>query len=87
MPVMKRLILICIAVLSTVSSFASLCFFLFYPATGLVRSFGNVVTCPRVDHPVAVRYCFRNWSKATLFNSYGIPVGPFRSDDWDDIVK
>lgn len=56
----------------------------FYPATGLVRSFGIVVTCPQVAHPVAVRYCFRNWAKATLFSSYGIPVGPFRSDDWDE---
>lgn len=59
----------------------------FHPATGLVRSFGIVVTSPEVEHPVAVRYCFRNWSEATLFNNYGIPVGPFRSDNWDDLVR
>ena len=60
---------------------------IFHPATGLVRSFGVVVTSPEVEHPVAVRYCFRNWEEATLFNDYGIPVGPFRSDNWDDIEK
>lgn len=59
----------------------------FHPATGLVRSFGVVVSCPEVEHPVAVRYAFRNWSQATLFNNYGIPVGPFRSDNWDDIER
>lgn len=59
----------------------------FHPATGLVRSFGIVVTSPEVEHPVAVRYGFRNWSEATLFNNYGIPVGPFRSDNWDDIER
>lgn len=59
----------------------------FHPATGLVRSFGVVVTSPEVEHPVAVRYAFRNWAEATLFNNYGIPVGPFRSDDWDDIKR
>lgn len=42
---------------------------------------------PEVEHPVAVRYAFRNWAEATLFNNYGIPVGPFRSDDWDDIKR
>ena len=59
----------------------------FHPATGLVRSFGIVVTSPEVEHPVAVRYGFRNWSEATLFNNYGIPVGPFRSDNWNDIER
>lgn len=59
----------------------------FHPATGVVRSFGVVVTSPEVEHPVAVRYCFRNWSEPSLFNESGVPVGPFRSDDWDDIER
>lgn len=59
----------------------------FHPATGVVRSFGIVVTSPEVEHPVAVRYGFRNWSEATLFNNYGIPVGPFRSDSWNDLPR
>ena len=35
-----------------------------------------------VPEPVAVRYCFRNWAVGTVFNNYGIPLAPFRSDNW-----
>ena len=35
-----------------------------------------------VPEPVAVRYCWRNWSVGGLFNNFGVPVGPFRTDDW-----
>jgi sialate O-acetylesterase len=57
----------------------------FHPATGHVLSWNNqiVVNSPDVTEPVAVRYCFRNWGVGTLFNNYGIPVGPFRTDDWN----
>ena len=40
------------------------------------------VHCSDVPAPVAVRYSFRNWMDANLQTSYGIPVPPFRSDDW-----
>ena len=56
----------------------------FHPATGRVQGWFNkvVVSSPDVPEPVAVRYCFRNWGVGTLFNNYGIPVGPFRTDNW-----
>lgn len=38
-----------------------------------------------VKDPVAVRYAFRNFIKANLSNMYGIPVVPFRTDDWNDV--
>ena len=41
------------------------------------------VRCPDVPHPVAVRYAFRNWMGANLQTSMGIPVPPFRTDDWE----
>ena len=41
-----------------------------------------VVKCADVPHPVAVRYAFRNWMGANLAKSNGIPVPPFRTDDW-----
>lgn len=41
------------------------------------------VTCPEVKNPVAVRYGMKNWSVAKVFNNFGIPVTPFRSDNWD----
>lgn len=56
----------------------------FYPATGIPK--GNKVTVhsDKVSNPVAVRYCFSNWCQGTLFNCYGLPALPFRSDDWQD---
>ncbi len=42
-----------------------------------------VVKCADVPHPVAVRYSFRNWMGANLAKSNGIPVPPFRTDDWE----
>lgn len=59
----------------------------FYPAVGRVyHSDYKVVEVksPQVPAPVAVRYGMRNWSVATMFNNYGIPVSPFRSDDWKE---
>ena len=35
-----------------------------------------------VPEPVAVRYCWRNWCVGGLYNNFGIPAGPFRTDDW-----
>ena len=40
------------------------------------------VTCDEVPEPVAVRYCFRNWGVGTVYNCSGIPLAPFRTDDW-----
>lgn len=58
----------------------------FYPATGFVAESNTSrieIRCPEVAEPVAVRYGMKNWSVATLFNCYGTPVSPFRSDDWE----
>lgn len=56
----------------------------FYPATARIE--GNrqsiCVSSPDVKDPIAVRYGIKNWSEATLFNCFGIPVSPFRSDNW-----
>ena len=41
-----------------------------------------VVSCAEVPAPVAVRYCFRNWCKGNLYNTYGVPAAPFRTDNW-----
>lgn len=41
------------------------------------------VQCPEVSKPVAVRYGWRNWMGANLQKTNGIPVPPFRSDDWE----
>jgi sialate O-acetylesterase len=41
-----------------------------------------VVESDRVPQPVAVRYCFRNWLLGNLANAGGLPLFPFRSDNW-----
>lgn len=55
----------------------------FHPATGVVQGKSVIITCKAVKEPVAVRYAFRNYTEATLFNNYGIPVSSFRTDDWE----
>lgn len=43
------------------------------------------VSCPQVPEPIALRYAFRNYpEEATLVSGSGIPVFPFRTDDWED---
>ncbi len=36
-----------------------------------------------VKSPVAVRFAFRNGATPNLFSKEGLPVDPFRTDDWD----
>ena len=40
------------------------------------------VQCADVAKPVAVRYSYRNFMDSNLQTSFGIPVPPFRTDDW-----
>jgi len=35
-----------------------------------------------IANPVAVRYTFKNYSEASLFDFYGLPVALFRTDKW-----
>ena len=58
----------------------------FHPAVGRVEYSDRktvVVYSDEVPDPVAVRYCFRDWCKGNLYNTTGIPVQPFRTDDWE----
>ena len=41
-----------------------------------------VVSSSEVKQPVAVRYCFRNWLLGNLGNQGGLPLFPFRTDNW-----
>lgn len=41
-----------------------------------------VISSPDVRQPVAVRYCFRNWQLGNLANQGGLPLFPFRTDNW-----
>ena len=43
---------------------------------------GIIITCDEVKKPVAVRYCFRNFQLGNVANQAGLPLFPFRSDNW-----
>ncbi|MEI6872807.1 MAG: sialate O-acetylesterase, partial [Verrucomicrobiota bacterium] len=46
-----------------------------------------VITCPAVPKPLAVRYAWANNPVCNLFSSEGLPVTPFRSDDFELSTK
>lgn len=57
----------------------------FYPAKAILQRDPTkvVLTCDKVQSPVAVRYCFKNYSYGNLYNNYGIAAYPFRTDNWE----
>lgn len=54
----------------------------FYPARAEVRGVEILLTSPQVTQPVAVRYGFRDFLPGNLANLRGLPVVPFRTDDF-----
>ncbi len=54
----------------------------FYQAKAIVKGGKVIVKSDSVENPVAVRYAYKNYATASVFNSYGIPASPFRTDDW-----
>jgi len=44
-----------------------------------------VVSSSKVPKPVAVRYAFGNCIKGEIYNTAGLPMMSFRTDDWDDV--
>ncbi len=41
-----------------------------------------IISSPEVKAPVAVRYCFRNFQLGNVGNAAGLPLFPFRTDEW-----
>ena len=59
----------------------------FRPANAKIEKNTVVVWNDSIKKPVAVRFAFRNASMPNLFSKEGLPVIPFRTDDWPvDIV-
>lgn len=55
----------------------------FHPATGILKGQVLTVTSPDVSQPVAVRYLWASYPEVVpLYSSGGLPVSPFRSDEW-----
>jgi sialate O-acetylesterase len=54
----------------------------FHPATLTFDRETIVARAAAVPEPVAVRYAWANAPEVSLFNGAGLPVAPFRSDNW-----
>ena len=55
----------------------------FFPAKAFVTGTGITLISPIVAEPVAVRYAFKDFVVGDLFNTDGLPVSSFRTDEWD----
>ncbi|MDR1122178.1 MAG: sialate O-acetylesterase [Dysgonamonadaceae bacterium] len=55
---------------------------MFIPATAIEKGGKVVVSSEKIEKPVAVRYLYKNFAEASVFNVYGIPASPFRTDKW-----
>jgi len=54
----------------------------FYPATAIINKHGILVSSSQVPNPLAVRYAFKDFVTAELFNNEGLPASSFRTDNW-----
>ena len=54
----------------------------FYPADVKITGTHIKVHNDKVSHPVSVRYGFKDFAPGNLYNTDGLPVAPFRTDDW-----
>ena len=57
----------------------------FVPAHAEVHSHNKkqvIVWSDEVTDPTDVRYCFRNFAVGTLYDAYGLPAAPFRTDSY-----
>lgn len=56
----------------------------FHPALAEVVGKNQIkVTCAKVKKPVAVRYAFRDYYPGNVANLRGLPLIPFRTDNWE----
>lgn len=60
----------------------------FHPANAkIVNRKTILVNNDKVSNPVAVRYAWRNYVSATLFDNILLPVSSFRTDQWTDATQ
>lgn len=59
----------------------------FYEANARISAGKVIVYSEKVEKPVAVRYGFKDYVKGVLKGANGMPVGTFRTDNWEIIKK
>jgi sialate O-acetylesterase len=59
----------------------------FYNAQAKILDGGKIrVSCPSVAKPVAVRYAWADNPVCNMFSRAGLPLTPFRTDDWPGVT-
>lgn len=58
----------------------------FHWANARIEGNSVVVSSPEVDFPVAVRYGWADNPIGNLYNGFGLPASPFRTDDWPGVT-
>ena len=62
---------------------------IFYKADAIIKGGDEkshiIVSSNKVANPVAVRYAFGNCIKGDIYNTAGLPLMSFRTDNWDDV--
>jgi sialate O-acetylesterase len=56
----------------------------FHTARAKIEGSRLIVSAPEIKKPVAVRYQFDNAGIGNIFNKEGLPLAPFRTDDWPE---
>jgi sialate O-acetylesterase len=59
----------------------------FWPATARIEGDKLIVSSPSVKKPVAVRYQFSNAGVGNIFGKDGLPLAPFRTDNWPILIN
>lgn len=54
----------------------------FVPANARIIDHKILISSPDISKPVAVRYGWKDLLNVNLFGKNGLPVGPFRTDEW-----
>ncbi|MDQ6812824.1 MAG: sialate O-acetylesterase [Bacteroidota bacterium] len=60
---------------------------IFYPAEGKISGSKLTVSSEKVSEPIAVRFSFSSAAVGNLFSKSGLPVTPFRTDQWNEGVQ
>jgi sialate O-acetylesterase len=57
----------------------------FLPADVEIKKDRIIVSNKQINNPVAVRFSFSNIGMSNVFNKEGLPINPFRTDNWEII--
>lgn len=59
----------------------------FIPAKAEIKGATIVVSNENIDHPISVRYAWRDDAQPNLSNKEGLPASPFRTDSWKGVTE